>query len=126
MSSTRSLLPIRESIEVDSSPSVLAIETAGDVLASLSSENARRIVSRLYAEPATASEIARTIDSTLQTVQYHLEQLQAVGLIDVVDTWYSAKGTEMKVYGPTATPLVICAGEANCDTRLRNALEEGG
>lgn len=124
MSSSQSVFPVRGSVEVDRSPNVVSIETAGEVLETLTSTTAREIVSQLYTEPATASDIAESIDTTLQNVQYHLEQLRDAGLIDVVDTWYSAKGTEMKVYGPESEPLVICAGNADSAAGVRQAVDQ--
>lgn len=125
MASSQSVFPVRESVQVDSSPSVISIEAAGDVIDTLRTENAREILNQLYAEPTTASDIAAAIDTSLQNVQYHLDQLREAGLITVVDTWYSAKGTEMKVYGPEAEPLVICAGNAESAAGLRQAVARG-
>lgn len=45
--------------------------------------------------------------------EYHLTRLQAVGLVEVVGTWYSKKGREMAVYGAKNDPMVIFAGEAD-------------
>ncbi|MFB6360087.1 MAG: ArsR/SmtB family transcription factor [Halobacteriales archaeon] len=125
MASSQSVFPVRDSVDVDSSPSVISIEAAGEVLETLRTENAREILNQLYADPATASDIAGGIDTSLQNVQYHLEQLREAGLVDVVDTWYSAKGTEMKVYGPEAEPLVICAGTAESAAGVRQAVDRG-
>lgn len=124
MSSSQTVFPLKDSVEVDRSPNVVSIETAGDVLETLTSTTAREIMSQLYAEPSTASDIAESIDTSLQNVQYHLERLCDVGLIDVVDTWYSAKGTEMKVYGPESEPLVICAGNADSAAGVRQAVDQ--
>lgn len=124
MSSSQSGFPVRDSVELDRSPSVVSMETAGDVLETLTSTTAREIVNQLYVEPATASDIAESIETSLQNIQYHLEQLREAGLIDVVDTWYSAKGTEMDVYGPQAEPLVICAGDTDDTEGIRQAVDQ--
>ena len=97
-------------------------ETADDVFAALSSATARNIVSELYTEPATASDVADAVDTSLQNARYHLDKLQAAGVIEPVDTWYSSRGTEMTVYAPTNEPLVVAAGKEESTGVLREAL----
>lgn len=88
---------------------VLAMTDAesDDVLAALSSETGRRTLRTLYAEPKTPSEIADSVETSLQNVHYHLTNLREAGLIEAVDTVYSEKGNEMTVYGPVSDPLVF-------------------
>lgn len=124
-SSSQSAFPVRDAVGIERSPSVLPIETAGDVLETLTPRTARDIVSQLYVEPETASDIAESVDTSLQNTQYHLGQLRAAGLIDVVDTWCSAKGTEMNGYGPVAEPLVLCAGASDATDGIRQAVDRG-
>lgn len=76
-------------------------------LQALGSETARTLLSALQAEPATASDLAGTVDTSLQNVQYHLDQLCEAGLVEPVDTWYSARGRSMTVYAATAERLVV-------------------
>ena len=97
-------------------------ETADEVFAALSSATARNIVSELYSEPATASDVANAVDTSLQNARYHLDKLQAAGVIESVDTWYSSRGTEMTVYAPTNEPLVVAAGKEESTGVLREAL----
>lgn len=97
-------------------------ETADEVFAALSSATARNIVSELYTEPATASDVADAVDTSLQNARYHLDKLQAAGVIEPVDTWYSSRGTEMTVYAPTNEPLVVAAGKEESTSVLREAL----
>lgn len=94
-------------------PEVIAIsdETADEVFSALSSATARSILTTLYEQPRTASEIADEIDTSLQNVTYHLNKLSDSGLIEVVETWYSDQGKEMKVYVPTNEALVVFAGD---------------
>lgn len=47
-----------------------------------------------------------------------------VGLVDVVDRWYSARGTEMKVYSPTDRSLVLYAGTPPDTKRFREVLSQ--
>lgn len=76
-------------------------------LQTLSSETAQRILKTLSEEPGTVSDIAETVETSLQNVQYHLTRLSEAGLVEAVDTWYSEKGREMTVYALTAEELVI-------------------
>lgn len=98
-------------------------DCASDVFAALSSDTARTILSRLYEGPATASDVAEAADTSLQNARYHMEKLESAGLIEVVDTWYSSRGTEMSVYGPTNEPLVVAAGDDESEGVLKRALE---
>ena len=46
------------------------------------------------------------------------------GLVEVVDVWYSSRGAEMKVYGPTNKALVLYTGESPTETPLRERLSQ--
>ena len=94
-------------------PDVIAIddEEAGNAFAALSSETAREILSQLYDDPGTASEIAGDVDTSLQNANYHLTNLTEAGLIEIRDVRYSDQGKEMRVYAPTNRALVLFAGE---------------
>ncbi|MFC6992937.1 ArsR/SmtB family transcription factor [Haladaptatus sp. GCM10025707] len=120
------LLPSSPSSEAgdDAVPRVIGVdsEDADALLGALSSETARRILTELHDEPAHPSALAARIDSSLQNVQYHLERLESAGAISVVDTIYSEKGREMKVYAPADKPLVIFAGREQETGGLRNAV----
>jgi DNA-binding transcriptional ArsR family regulator len=88
-------------------------EDAGDVLAALGSETARQLLAELHEEPDTPSGVAERVDTSLQNTQYHLGRMADAGLLEVVDTAYSAKGREMKVYAPADRPLVVFAGQSD-------------
>lgn len=94
-------------------PHVLSIddEAADDVFSTLSSETSRAVLSTLYDEPQTASEVAKAVNTSLQNVNYHLNNLIDCDLIEVVETWYSDQGKEMKVYAPTNKALVVFASD---------------
>lgn len=123
MPADRSIFPIRDPVDVDAGPSVVSLDTAGAVFESLTSTTARELVDEIYDGPATASDLAHAVDTTIQNVQYHLDQLQEAGLVAVVGTWYSERGNEMTVYGPAADPLVICAGDAESRAGVRRVLD---
>lgn len=118
------LFPFRsEPAETEGQPRVVDLEgeDADAVFSALSSTTARRIYARLDDEPGTPSDVADAIDSSIQNVRYHLENLEDAGLVEVVDTWYSSRGNEMSVYATTDGPLIVTSDESTA-TRLREAL----
>lgn len=108
----------------DAGPRVIGIEddVADDLLAAMSSSTARELLAAVHESPAAPSELAAEVDTTLQNAQYHLGKLEAAGAVEVVDTVYSEKGREMKLYGPTDRPLVVVAGADDETASLRTAL----
>jgi DNA-binding transcriptional ArsR family regulator len=85
-------------------------DEAEQLIGCLSSDTARSTFAALQQEPATASELADAVDTSLQNVRHHLDKLRNAGLVRVADTRYSVKGREMKVYAPTQDSLVVCVG----------------
>ncbi|MFW6436444.1 MAG: ArsR/SmtB family transcription factor [Halococcoides sp.] len=92
-------------------------EAAIDALAS---ETARRLLSELYEQPATPPELRDAVETSLQNVHYHLEQLSAAGLVRDGGVSYSEKGTEMTVYEPAGEALLVVAGERSVRDRIRS------
>ena len=105
-------------------PRVVGVDDdeADDLIAALGSETARAILSTLHDRPATKSELADEVDTSLQNVQYHLSRLDEADLVDVVDTAYSEKGREMDVYAAADEPLVLFAGGSEESTGIKTAL----
>ena len=119
-----SLLPSSPDISPDGEPRVVGLdsEEADDLMAALSSTTARQLLAELHEEPAPPGELADRADTSLQNAQYHLENLEDAGAVEVVGTAYSEKGREMRVYGPADSPLVIFAGEKERASGIRAAL----
>ena len=118
------LFPVRsEPDQTEGHPRIVDLEgeDADAVFSALSSTTARRIYARLDAKPGTPSDVADAIDSSIQNVRYHLENLEGAGLVEVVDTWYSSRGNEMSVYATTDGPLIVTSDESTA-SRLREAL----
>lgn len=103
----------------EADPRVVGLDDdeAGEVLAALSSETARRLLATLHDDPDSASGLADRADTSLQNAQYHLGRMRDAGLVEVVDTIYSEKGREMKVYAAADRPLVVFAGGDSADER---------
>ncbi|WP_144902949.1 ArsR/SmtB family transcription factor [Halobellus captivus] len=119
------LLPSQSEPEVDASPRVVGLEDddADDLLSALSSTTARRILATLHEEPTNTAALSESVDTSLQNVQYHLQRLESAGAVEVVDTVYSEKGREMKVYAPADRPLVVVAADNDETTGLATALK---
>lgn len=121
-----SVFPLRSAVESEAGePRVLDIEAedADAVFGALSSETAREVYGAVADEPRTASDLADALDSSIQNVRYHLDNLQDAGLVEVVDTWYSSRGSEMKVYGRSDGPIVLFAGDEESGADVRSALQ---
>lgn len=101
-------------------------ESAHAVFSGLSSRTARVLLANLYREPETISALAERTDVSLQTVSYHINRLEALELVEVVDTWYSVRGNEMDVYAPTNDPLLLGAGDLDQVRRVLVALYYDG
>ena len=118
------LFPFRsETAAEEGQPRVVDLEgeDADAVFSALSSTTARRIYARLDEDPGTPSDVADAVDSSIQNVRYHLENLEDAGLVEVVDTWYSSRGNEMSVYATTDGPLIVTSDESAA-TKIREAL----
>jgi DNA-binding transcriptional ArsR family regulator len=114
--------PVEEPVE---DPQIIGLDdqASGSVFSALSADRARSILVELYREPATQSELADRVDTSIQNVNYHLEKLLAAELVSVVDQWYSEKGREMKVFAPNG-PLVLLAGSGEQLDDARQVVED--
>ncbi|WP_436903375.1 ArsR/SmtB family transcription factor [Halovenus halobia] len=110
-----SIFPLRETVTRDDQggPRLvdLSEETADEVFEALAASTTREIFLALHDDPQTASDLADRTDTSVQNVQYHLNKLKDVDLVESVDIWYSERGSEMDVYAPTDESLVMFAGE---------------
>lgn len=87
-------------------------DEAARLINCLAADTARSTLAALQNDSATASELADAVGTSLQNVRHHLDNLREAGLVRVVDTRYSVKGREMKVYAPARDSLVVCVGES--------------
>jgi DNA-binding transcriptional ArsR family regulator len=118
------LLPSQSDPEVDASPRVVGLDDddADELLSALSSTTARHILGELHEEPTNPAELAESVDTSLQNVQYHLGRLESAGAIEVIDTAYSEKGREMDLYAPADRPLVVVAADEDETSGLSDVL----
>lgn len=105
-------------------------EQTNTVLNAISSATAREILTEVYTEPATPSEIAECTGGSVQNVSYHLKKLEDSGAIEVAETRYSEKGQEMSVYAPADEPIVLFVGtekrRSGLLSRLKRLVYAGG
>jgi DNA-binding transcriptional ArsR family regulator len=99
-------------------------EASGDVFSALTSETARSLLAELHRHPATQSELAERVGTSLQNANYHLKRLVDAGVVEVVDELYSEKGVEMSVYGPVGQPFVFIASDGDDADAVRQALDD--
>lgn len=120
------LFPLRRpvSLREDRTPRVVEISTASatEMFDALSSETARALLNQVHESPRTASDLAEAVGTSVQNVQYHIEKFEEANLVEVVDTWYSSRGAEMDVYGPTDRSLVLYTGAHPGDQTLDEVL----
>jgi DNA-binding transcriptional ArsR family regulator len=125
---TKSAFPLRWPISVRTDRETRLIEISDDratpVFDTLTSETARELLSRLHTEPQTASDLAESVDTSVQNVKYHLQKFEDAGLVEVVDQWYSSRGTAMNVYGPPDNALVLYTGKNLDSTSIRDGLSQ--
>jgi DNA-binding transcriptional ArsR family regulator len=121
------ILPYQPSTRADDhDPKLVEIndDSAKKIFKSLSSESTRSILDLLYEEPQTASDVAKSLDTSVQNAKYHLDKLKEAGLIEIIDIWYSDRGREMNVYAPASSSIVLFAGSSNEERSLRKILKQ--
>lgn len=96
-------------------------DAADETLSALSPATRRRVYRALFVEPQTTSELAETVETSIQNVQYHLETLEEAGLVEPIDTVYSGKGNEMTVFAPASDPLIF-VGDTDRLPAIRESL----
>ena len=110
----------------DGSIRVLDIDDdeADAVFDALSSQTTRTVLAELHQTPSTPTELAEQTDTTVQNAMYHLDKLEDVGLARVVETRYSSRGKEMRVYAPSDHPAVVFLGTDDRKSGLITKLKQ--
>ncbi len=89
---------------------------AQKIAKAMSSPTSSDLFNTLSATPMSATALAERTGFPLTTVKYHLENLLSAGLIEVVNTRWSAKGREMKIYA-VKDQVVVLAPRKRVDVR---------
>ncbi|KZN26382.1 hypothetical protein A4G99_21530 [Haladaptatus sp. R4] len=95
-------------------------ENIDEALDAISSATARTLLTEIYSDPVTPSDLRDRTDNSLQTISYHLGKLENAGLVRVADTRYSEQGREMAVYAPPDDPVVLFVGTEDRRNGLRD------
>ncbi|MCO8246574.1 MULTISPECIES: helix-turn-helix domain-containing protein [unclassified Haladaptatus] len=95
-------------------------ENIDEALDAISSATARTLLTEIYSDPVTPSDLRDRTDNSLQTISYHLGKLENAGLVRVADTRYSDQGREMAVYAAPDDPVVLFVGTENRKNGLRD------
>ena len=82
-------------------------ERAQKIARAMASQTANAIIQAFSSGRMTSSEVARKMKIPITTATYHIDNLLEAGLLEVVDTRWSEKGREVKVYGLTDQVLII-------------------
>lgn len=82
-------------------------ENSKGVSQALANDTSRKILDLISEEPNSAMHIAYKLNLAINTAQYNLERLQAVGLVEVLRVEKSRKGRDMKIYAPTNKIIAI-------------------
>jgi len=86
-----------------------------DVAKALSNDTAISIMNTLAEKKMSATELSKKLKMSISTVQYNLELLKKVGLIQDTAYRYSEKGKKVLYYEP-AKKLIILAPEKEKDS----------
>ncbi len=80
---------------------------AQKIAKAISSGTANDILHLLGDGQKSATDITGSLDLPMSTVKYHLDNLLDAGLVEVVETKYSIKGREIKVYALRDQLLIV-------------------
>ena len=70
-------------------------------------DSSREILQLLFNEELTATQIAQKSNVSLQLVKYHINKLQALGIVKISKIEKNSKSQDMKIYTATKFSIVI-------------------
>jgi DNA-binding transcriptional ArsR family regulator len=88
-------------------------ERATKVAKAIGSPIAGDILRFLGEGETSVSDITERLSIPFNTAKYHIDNLVDAGLISVVDTKYSVKGREVKIYSLTNQVLIVAPPKSN-------------
>jgi len=94
-------------------------ERAQRIARAMASQTANAIIQAFGSGPLTSSEVARSMAIPITTATYHIENLLNAGLIEVMETRWSEKGREVKVYGLANQVVIIAPPESDLRSVLK-------
>ena len=93
-------------------------EQAQKVGKAISSPLASEILHRFTEGTMTLTNISESLHIPINTAKYHIDNLLAANLLEIVDTKYSVKGREIKVYGLKNQVLIVAPKKMDIKTLL--------
>jgi DNA-binding transcriptional ArsR family regulator len=93
-------------------------ERAQKIAKAMSSQTANDVLTLLGDGAKSLTDITEKLGIPLTTSKYHIENLLDAGLIFVVDTKYSVKGREIKLYSLTNQLVIVAPRHANVRSLL--------
>ncbi|NLM81658.1 MAG: helix-turn-helix transcriptional regulator [Candidatus Methanoculleus thermohydrogenotrophicum] len=94
-------------------------ERAQKIARAMASQTANAVIQAFGDGPMTSSEVARQMGIPITTAAYHIENLLDAGLLEIMETRWSEKGREVKVYGLTDQVLIIAPPESDLKSVLK-------
>ncbi len=94
-------------------------ERAQRIARAMASQTANAIIQAFGSGPLTSSEVARSMAIPITTATYHIDNLLNAGLIEVMETRWSEKGREVKVYGLANQVVIIAPPESDLRAVLK-------
>ena len=85
----------------------LGDERAQKIARAMASQTANAVIQAFGSGPLTSSEVARAMAIPITTASYHIENLLDAGILEVMETRWSEKGREVKVYGLANQVFII-------------------
>ncbi len=95
-------------------------ERAQKIARAMASQTANAVIQAFGGGPLTSSQVARQMKIPITTASYHIENLLDAGLLEVMETRWSEKGREVKVYGLANQVLIIASPASD----LRSVLQK--
>ncbi len=95
-----------------------ADQRAQQIGRAISSPLAGEILQLFSAGPMTLSKISDLLSVPINTAKYHVENLMEAGLLEIVDTKYSEKGREMKLYALRNQVVIVAPSRTDVKEML--------
>ncbi|MBI1829506.1 MAG: winged helix-turn-helix transcriptional regulator [Thaumarchaeota archaeon] len=90
----------------------------------ISNDTGRAVLSKLFEGITSVSEIAKSLDISVQLVAWHIERLLNAGLIRIHKVELSSKNKEVRHYEPKKLALVIIPSSVAKSTTYSNLLKK--
>ena len=94
-------------------------ERAQKIARAMASQTANAVIQAFGGGPLTSSEVSRAMGIPITTASYHIDNLLDAGVLEVMETRWSEKGREVKVYGLANQVLIIAPPASDLESVLK-------